>query len=95
MSAANSKDDQITEPTWTVFGHYRDEEFADGGILEGEFAGVFYADSPEEAESLAFECQPWLDADSILIVRGPVDGVARPIPGSQLHRLTNAPVSVG
>ncbi len=95
MSAANSQDDQITEPTWTVFGHYRDEELPDGGILEGEFAGVFYANSPEEAKSLAFECQPWLDADSVVILRGPVDGVAWPIPESQLHWRTNAPALTG
>jgi hypothetical protein len=91
MSGSTANSDKITEKPWTVFGTYRDEEFADGGIIEGDFAGVFYAPTAEEAEALAHEYESWLDADSVSVVPGAVAGVPTRIPESQLSQLTNAP----
>ena len=90
MSASYLNSDSAERP-WTVSGTYCDEEFADGGISEGDFCGVFYAPTAEHAESLAFEYEPWLDAHSVTVEPGAVHGVPNRIPESQLHILTNAP----
>jgi hypothetical protein len=88
MSGSTTHTDETTEKAWTVSGHYRDEEFADGfadgGILEGDFAGVFFAATAEEAESLAYEYQRWLDRDSVSVVPGAVEGVPSLMPPSQM-----------
>ena len=91
MPASHLSSDQSTERPWTVYGTYRDEEFADGGISEGDFAGVFYAPTAEDAECLAYEDEPWLDAHSVTVEPCAVEGVPIRIPDSQLHQLTNAP----
>lgn len=83
MSGSTTHTDETTEKNWTVFGHYRDEELPDGGILEGDYAGVFYADTADEAEALAHEDQPWLEADSVSVVPGVVQGVRSVTPESQ------------
>jgi hypothetical protein len=76
---------------WTVSGHYRDEELPDGGILDYDFAGVFYADTAEEAESLAYEWGgPWLNWDSMSVTPGAAPGVQTLIPESQDGILNNA-----
>jgi hypothetical protein len=90
MSASHLNSDSAERP-WTVSGTYRDEEFADGGISEGDFSGVFYAPTPEDAECLAFEYEPWLDTHSVTVEPGAVRGVPNRIPESQVHILTNAP----
>lgn len=83
-AAAVHRRQEPTEKAWTVYGHYRDEEFADGGILEGDFAGVFYAATAEEAETLALEYEPWLDTDSVSVVPGAAQGVLHLRPESQM-----------
>lgn len=84
MSGPTAHTDETTEKAWTVFGDYRDEELADGGILEGDFAGVFYAATADEAEALAYEYEPWLDADSVSVVPSAAEGVPRLTPESQV-----------
>jgi hypothetical protein len=84
MSGSTAHTDETTEKAWTVFGDYRDEKFPDGGILEGNFAGVFYAATADEAEALAHEYESWLDADSVSVVPGAVQGVSHLIPESQV-----------
>jgi hypothetical protein len=84
MSGSTAHTDETTEKAWTVFGDYRDEEFADGGILEGDFAGVFYAATADEAEALAHEYESWLNWDSVSVVPGAVEGVPHLTPESQM-----------
>lgn len=84
MSGSTTNSDETAEKAWTVFGAYRDEEFPDGGILEGDFAGVFHAATAEEAEALANEYDSWLDAESVSVVPGAAHGVSRLIPDSQV-----------
>jgi hypothetical protein len=91
MSARSLSTDTSAERPWTVYGTYCDEEFADGGISEGDFAGVFYAPTPEDAECLAFEDEPWLDAQSVTVEPGTAHGVPSLIADSQLQQRTNAP----
>jgi hypothetical protein len=88
MSGSITHTDETTEKAWTVFGEYRDEEFPDGGILEGDFAGVFYAATPDEAEALAHEYESWLDADSVSVVLGALEGVPHLTPASQVTEPT-------
>jgi hypothetical protein len=83
MPGSSTHTDETTEKAWTVYGRYRDEEFAEGGILEGDFAGVFHAATAEEAESAAIEYQPWLLWDSMSVVAGAAEGVIRLIPESE------------
>ena len=75
---------------WTVSGTYCNEENVDGGILEGDFAGVFYADTAEGAEVLAYEWNPWINRDSISVTAGKAPGVQTRIPESQDGILNNA-----
>jgi hypothetical protein len=89
MSGSTANPDVITEKAWTVFATY--EEFSEGDTLERDFAGVFYAPTAEEAEALALEYEPWLDADSVSVVSGAAPGVPTRIPESQVGYLNNAP----
>ncbi|HEY2333631.1 MAG TPA: hypothetical protein VGH58_01315 [Solirubrobacterales bacterium] len=84
MSGSTTHTDETTEKAWTVFGTYRDEEFADGGILEGDFAGILYAPTAEEAELSAHEYDPWLDWDSVSVIPGAVEGIPHLTPESQM-----------
>jgi hypothetical protein len=74
------------EKDWTVTGTYCDEEFAAGGLLEGDFAGVFVAATAEGPELLAHEYEEWLVWDSVSVVPGALSGVQWLIPDSQLER---------
>jgi hypothetical protein len=65
MSAPNAHSDDITEGTLTVFGRDRGEHSCE----------VFFADMPEEAESLAYESRPGLDAFSVVVLGGSDDAL--------------------
>jgi hypothetical protein len=85
MSGSTTRTDKATEKAWTVFGKYRDEEFPDGGILEGDFAGVFYAATADEAVSLAHAYETWLEWGSESVVPGAVQGVMDLVPLDQME----------
>lgn len=74
---------EATDKYWTVYGEYRDEEFPDGGVLEGDFVGVFCAATAEEARSLAHEYQPWLLNDSMIVEPGAAKDAYLLFPDSQ------------